>query len=106
MQTFDQALFDLHESGAVSYEDALRNADSVNELKLNIKLNSKRARSDDSRPKVELSLHEEKKDPEAAPESFNRPGIQSPAIADRIAAKSTVSGPGERGLSAATNRLS
>jgi twitching motility protein PilU len=41
MQTFDQALFDLHESGMISYEDALRNADSVNDLRLQIKLNSK-----------------------------------------------------------------
>ena len=43
MQTFDQALFDLYESGAVSYEDALRNADSVNELRLAIKLRGKGA---------------------------------------------------------------
>jgi twitching motility protein PilU len=41
MQTFDQAIFDLYEAGKVSYEDALRNADSVNDLRLNIKLNSK-----------------------------------------------------------------
>lgn len=41
MQTFDQALFDLYEAGKVSYEDALRNADSMNELRLKIKLESK-----------------------------------------------------------------
>ena len=41
MQTFDQALFDLHERELISYEDALRNADSVNDLRLQIKLNSK-----------------------------------------------------------------
>ena len=41
MQTFDQALFELHEAGMITYEDALRNADSVNDLRLNIKLNSK-----------------------------------------------------------------
>jgi twitching motility protein PilU len=41
MQTFDQALFDLHEAGLITYEDALRNADSVNDLRLHIKLNSK-----------------------------------------------------------------
>jgi twitching motility protein PilU len=46
MQTFDQSLFDLFESGAVSYEDALRNADSVNDLRLHIKLHSQRAKSD------------------------------------------------------------
>ena len=47
MQTFDQALFDLYEAGKVTYEDALRNADSVNDLRLNIKLNSARARAGD-----------------------------------------------------------
>ena len=41
MQTFDQALFDLHEAELISYEDALRNADSVNDLRLQVKLNSK-----------------------------------------------------------------
>ncbi|MFN7668181.1 MAG: PilT/PilU family type 4a pilus ATPase [Burkholderiales bacterium] len=45
MQTFDQALFDLYEEGLISYEDALRNADSVNDLRLNIKLNSKTAQN-------------------------------------------------------------
>jgi twitching motility protein PilU len=49
MQTFDQALFDLFEDGRISYEDALRNADSVNDLRLNIKLNSKRSERDLSR---------------------------------------------------------
>ena len=47
MQTFDQALFDLYESHAITYEDALRNADSVNDLRLQIKLDSKRARVTD-----------------------------------------------------------
>jgi twitching motility protein PilU len=47
MQTFDQALFDLYEANMVTYEDALRNADSVNDLRLNIKLNSKRAHNAD-----------------------------------------------------------
>ena len=46
MQTFDQAIFDLYEKGKISYEDALRNADSVNDLRLNIKLNSKRSSRD------------------------------------------------------------
>lgn len=47
MQTFDQALFDLYEGNYVTYEDALRNADSVNDLRLQIKLQSARARSRD-----------------------------------------------------------
>jgi twitching motility protein PilU len=38
MQTFDQSLFDLYEGGLIGYEDALRNADSVNDLRLKIKL--------------------------------------------------------------------
>lgn len=41
MQTFDQALFDLVQSGIVKQEDALRNADSVNELRLMFKLKGK-----------------------------------------------------------------
>ena len=47
MQTFDQALFDLFEADKISYEDALRNADSVNDLRLAIKLHSKNARAAD-----------------------------------------------------------
>ncbi len=47
MQTFDQALFDLHEEGKVSYEDALRNADSVNDLRLKFKLESKASKDKD-----------------------------------------------------------
>jgi twitching motility protein PilU len=43
MQTFDQALFDLYEADKISYEDALRNADSVNDLRLSIKLQGKEA---------------------------------------------------------------
>jgi twitching motility protein PilU len=47
MQTFDQSLFDLYEGHLVTYEDAVRNADSVNDLRLQIKLNSSRARNTD-----------------------------------------------------------
>jgi hypothetical protein len=47
MQTFDQALFDLYEANMVTLEDALRNADSVNDLRLQIKLKSQRARNPD-----------------------------------------------------------
>jgi twitching motility protein PilU len=47
MQTFDQSLFDLYEARLITYEDALRNADSVNDLRLQIKLKSQRARSAD-----------------------------------------------------------
>jgi twitching motility protein PilU len=47
MQTFDQALFDLYEQGRISYEDALRFADSTNEVRLNIKLHGKESKDKD-----------------------------------------------------------
>ncbi len=47
MQTFDQALFDLYEADKITYEDALRNADSVNDLRLTIKLQGKDAKNRD-----------------------------------------------------------
>jgi twitching motility protein PilU len=46
MQTFDQSLFDLYEKGVITYEDALRNADSMNDLRLQIKLKSRRGDKD------------------------------------------------------------
>jgi twitching motility protein PilU len=55
MQTFDQALFDLYREGRISYEEALRNADSSNELRLQIKL----AEGGDLGGKGVLSLSEE-----------------------------------------------
>jgi twitching motility protein PilU len=62
MQTFDQALFDLCESGLISQEDALRNADSYNELHLKFKLHGKNsgAPEEDSNKLDQLSLHEDK----------------------------------------------
>ncbi len=48
MQTFDQALFDLHEEDRISYDDALRNADSVNDLRLKFKLHSRDAHVKDN----------------------------------------------------------
>ena len=47
MQTFDQALFSLYEAGKITYEDALRNADSVNELRLAIMLHGKESQERD-----------------------------------------------------------
>jgi twitching motility protein PilU len=44
MQTFDQSLFDLYERDLITYEDALRNADSINDLRLEIKLHGKEAK--------------------------------------------------------------
>lgn len=47
MQTFDQALFDLHEADRISHEDALRFADSMNEVRLMIKLHGKESQNKD-----------------------------------------------------------
>jgi twitching motility protein PilU len=47
MQTFDQALYDLYEGNQITYEDALRFADSVNDVRLQIKLSSTRGRQQD-----------------------------------------------------------
>ena len=61
MQTFDQALFDLYNEGAISYEEALRNADSTNELRLQIKLKSSRANPSVAAATQSLSMYEEPK---------------------------------------------
>jgi twitching motility protein PilU len=53
MQTFDQALFDLYEAGRISYEDALRFADSTNEVRLNIKLHGKESKDKDMTKGIE-----------------------------------------------------
>ncbi len=62
MKTFDQALFDLHEADLVTLEDALRNADSMNELRLRIKLEGKDAKNVEEDDLDHLKLHEEEKD--------------------------------------------
>ena len=59
MQTFDQALFSLYEDSAISYEDAMRNADSKNELRLKIKLQSKRDSSLADQQDESLNILEE-----------------------------------------------
>jgi twitching motility protein PilU len=59
MQTFDQALFDLYEGGTISYEEAMRNADSKNELRLRIKLQSKRDSSIADQQSESLRIMEE-----------------------------------------------
>lgn len=59
MQTFDQALFALYENGTISYEEVMRNADSKNELRLKIKLESKREKVLDTGQSDSLKLHDE-----------------------------------------------
>ncbi len=53
MQTFDMALFELYENGTISYEGALRNADSMNELRLQIKLHGSEARKISAETNIE-----------------------------------------------------
>ncbi|WP_169141593.1 PilT/PilU family type 4a pilus ATPase [Aromatoleum toluolicum] len=61
MCTFDQALFDLYDAGFVSYEEAIRNADSTNELRLQIKLKAERGQPKTSAAaELSLSIEEEK----------------------------------------------
>lgn len=70
MRTFDQALFDLYNARHISYEEAIRNADSANELRLQIKLKATRKQSDSgsgSDSGFNLSIEEEK--PEEEPEA-------------------------------------
>ena len=60
MKTFDQALFDLYEADKISYDDALRSADSMNELRLRIKLEGKAAKGKDQKDDLDhINLHEE-----------------------------------------------
>ncbi len=62
MKTFDQALYELYEAGGISYEDALRNADSKNELRLKIKLESKRESKLSDEAGGSLKILEEQQD--------------------------------------------
>jgi twitching motility protein PilU len=63
MKTFDQALFDLYEADKISYEDALRSADSMNELRLRIKLEGKAAKGKDHKDGLDhISLHDDEKE--------------------------------------------
>jgi twitching motility protein PilU len=82
MQTFDQALFDLAESGRITQEDALRNADSINELRLRFKLKSKN--QEKSGLVDQLSLHEEPKEEEDSEEAQSIQSVANnkPVIAE------------------------
>jgi twitching motility protein PilU len=57
MRTFDWALFELYNEGLIGYDEAIRNADSANELRLNIKLKSQRGEPDTAAG-LSLSLHD------------------------------------------------
>ncbi len=63
MLTFDQALFELYEEGEITYEDALRNADSLNDLRLRIKLKGKDAKNTNLMEEVsDLTMEEDSSD--------------------------------------------
>jgi twitching motility protein PilU len=66
MCTFDQALFDLYDNGHIGYEEALRNSDSANELRLNIKLRGKRGQPGAARGGMSLELDKEEESEEVA----------------------------------------
>lgn len=65
MQTFDQALFDLYDEGAIGYDEAIRNADSMNELRLQIKLKSKRHHETAPKSNHSLSMFDQENAEEA-----------------------------------------
>ncbi|WP_288841571.1 PilT/PilU family type 4a pilus ATPase [uncultured Deefgea sp.] len=69
MQTFDMALFALYEAGKISMEEALKNADSLNELRLNIKLNSLHHRKEEHHSGLEHLTLEAQQVPEEAAET-------------------------------------
>lgn len=62
MQTFDQALFDLYDEGSIGYDEAIRNADSMNELRLQIKLKSKRGNPSEERSSNAFKMFDEDMD--------------------------------------------
>ena len=63
MKTFDQALFDLYEDGKINYDDALRSADSMNELRLRIKLEGKAAKGKDAADGLDhIVLHDDEEE--------------------------------------------
>ncbi|MFC5576893.1 PilT/PilU family type 4a pilus ATPase [Lysobacter niabensis] len=71
MRTFDWALFELYNEGLISYEEAIRNADSANELRLNIKLKSPRGEPSQLGG-ASLSLHEQPSAEEARAEELRK----------------------------------
>ncbi len=73
MCTFDGALFDLYDAGHISWEEAIRNADSANELRLNMKLKSKRGEPESESTGPALSFD---KEPSAEEEAAERAAEQ------------------------------
>lgn len=92
MRTFDWALFELYNEGRISYEEAIRNADSANELRLEIKLKSQRGEpSGQSKPSLELKDDEkeleEKRKAELAKQEEKRRQLEEQQLAQLLAEK-------------------
>ena len=83
MQTFDMALFELYEAGKISYEDAMRSADSMNELRLAIKLEGHEARGKDPFADMDgLSMMQDGDEDFPEPVLFGAPRTPPPATDD------------------------
>jgi twitching motility protein PilU len=59
MQTFDQAVYDIYKAGELSYDDALKNADSINEVRFMIKLGAETSELPDEVDIADLSVQDE-----------------------------------------------
>ena len=77
MQTFDQHLFDLIEDGKISIEDGLRNADSVNDLRLRLKLEGKKSKGTDLLDGLETLTVEEDSEESGMVGWFNKNRLRS-----------------------------
>ncbi len=92
MRTFDWALFELYNEGRISYEEAIRNADSANELRLNIKLKSQRGEPATAEAAT-LTMHEmksveEEREAELARQELRRRELEELELAKLQQAKS------------------
>jgi hypothetical protein len=84
MQTFDQSLFSLYEEGLISYEDALRNADSLNDLRLEIKLHGKEAKGRNVFSGIGKPRYRARSQPGYAPVAHpSAPARAGPAMTDK-----------------------
>ncbi|HSM12298.1 MAG TPA: PilT/PilU family type 4a pilus ATPase [Lysobacter sp.] len=96
MRTFDWALFELYNEGRISYEEAIRNADSANELRLNIKLKSPRGEpamaAGASLSMDDMASVEEERAAELAKQALRRQELEERELAGLQQAKSNQSG--------------
>ena len=105
MRTFDWALFELYNDGLIGFDEALRNADSANELRLNIKLKSPRGEPEAS-AFMSLALEPEKLTPEQLEvqraeelhtQAVTRKRLEDEAARQRLLQRAGAGGGGLRG---------